>query len=163
MKAWSALHPDHCILFSIHLIGDSMGPTASLDALNKRKFTCSCQELNHNCHYRNEIQWFSWILWNRCRITYKCINVHYFQLQNPSYWLCTITGLPSIMIILKITYNKVILLQSQNRYNQNPCKFLTLHYEQISNKFFGRHTSALAEKIAWLNKYIQSIKVTDRQ
>jgi len=36
-------------------------------------------------------------------------------------------------MILKITYNKVILLQSQDRYNQNPCNFLILHYEQISN------------------------------
>lgn len=67
------------------------------------------------------------------------------------------------MMILKITYNKVILLQSQNRYNHNPCNFFILNYEQISNKFSGRHNSALAEKIAWINKYIQSTKVTDKQ
>jgi len=42
------------------------------------------------------------------------------------------TGLLSIMI-LKITYNKVILLQSQNRYNHNPKNFFILQYEQISN------------------------------
>jgi len=35
-----------------------MGPTARLDALNKEKFSCSCQELNHNYNYHNEIQWF---------------------------------------------------------------------------------------------------------
>jgi len=41
-----------------HWIGNSMGPTARLDALNKKKFSCSCQELKHNYNYHNEIQWF---------------------------------------------------------------------------------------------------------